>query len=172
MAIKLREVVTFKYLGVWISSNLSILKLHAPKPDEYMYRTFAPYSKPDTIISLYKSQVLPILDYASVVWEPHLKKDKLLLEAVQLQATRMASRQWKENSVSLNQRFELLTLESRRKYFKLLLTYKFLSGYILIVPQAILYNTLTQTLDCFILNIYFNLLLRLKLIITPFSLTL
>ena len=31
----LEEVVTFKYLGVWISSDLSILKLHAPKPDEF-----------------------------------------------------------------------------------------------------------------------------------------
>ena len=43
---------------------------------------------------------------------------------------------------------------------------------ILIVPQAILYSTLTQTLDCFILNILFNLLLRLKIFIIPFSLTL
>ena len=75
---------------------------------------------------LYKSQVLPILDYTSVVWEPHLKKDKLLLGAVQLQATRMASKQ--ENSVSLNQRFELQTLESRCKYL-ILLIYKFLNGY-------------------------------------------
>ena len=82
------------------------MELRARRVVGYMYRTFAPYRKPDTIISLYKSQVLPILDYTSVVWEPHLKKDKLLLEAVQLQATRMASRQWKENSVSLNQRFE------------------------------------------------------------------
>ena len=78
---------------------------------------------------LYKSQVLPLLDYASVVWDPHLKKDKLLLESVQLFATRIASKSWKENSVSLNRRFELSTLEHRRQYFKLLLTYKFLNGY-------------------------------------------
>ena len=99
--------ITFKYLGVWISSDLSWTKhiettcSKARRVLGYMYRTFAPHCESDTIISLYKSQVLPILDYASVVWEPHLKKDKLLLEAVQLQATRMASRQWKENSVSL-----------------------------------------------------------------------
>ena len=105
-----------------------------------MYRTFAPYCKPDTIISLYKFQVLPILDYASVVWEPHLKKNKLLLEAVQLQGTRMASRQREENSVLLNRRFELPTLESRRKYLNYYLQ-AFKVG-ILIVPQAILYSTL------------------------------
>ena len=127
-----KEVVTFKYLGGWISCDLSILKLHTPKPDEfwdtwYMYRTFAPYCTPDTIISLYKSQVLPIIDYASVVWEPHMKKFKLLLEAVRLQATRMASRQWKESSASLGQRFELTTLECRCKYYQNY--HKFLSGY-------------------------------------------
>ena len=83
------------------------MELQARRVVGYMYRMFTPYCEPDTIISLYKSQVLPILDFASVVWEPHLKKDKILLEAVQLQVTRMASRQWKENSVSLNQRFEL-----------------------------------------------------------------
>ena len=122
---QIEEVVTFKYLGVWISSDLSWTKhieITCSKARQvlgYMYRTFALYCEPNTI---YKSQVLPIRDYASVVWEPHLKKDKLLLEAVQLQATRMASRQWKEKSVLLNERFELPTLESRCKYFKLLLT--------------------------------------------------
>ena len=40
-----------------------------------------------------------------------------------------ASKSWKENSVSLNRRFELSTLEHRRQYFKLLHTYKFLNGY-------------------------------------------
>ena len=123
----LEEVVTFKYLGVWIISDLSIMKLHAPKPDELWdtctERLHHNYCKPDSIISLCKSQVLPILDYALVISEPHLKKDKLLLEAVQLQVTRLASRQWKENSTSLNQRFKLPTLECRRIYFKLLLTY-------------------------------------------------
>ena len=96
----LSEVVTFKYL---ISSDLSWTKhieITCSKVRRvlgYMYRTFAPYCELDTIISLYKSQVLPILDYASVIWEPHLKKAKLLLEAVQLQATRMARRQWKDS---------------------------------------------------------------------------
>ena len=33
-----------------------------------------------TILTFYSV----MLDYASVVWEPHLKKDKLLLESVQL----------------------------------------------------------------------------------------
>ena len=31
-----------------------------------------------------KSQVLPVLEYTCNVWDPHLKKDQLLLESVQL----------------------------------------------------------------------------------------
>ena len=95
----------------------------------YMYRTFSPYCNSNTIISLYKSQVLPILDYASVVWDPHLKKDKLLLDSVQLFAMRMASRSWKSDSQALSTQYELPSLSSRRSYFKLLYTFKFLNGY-------------------------------------------
>lgn len=41
----------------------------------------------------------------------------------------MASKQWKGNSASLNQNFSLPTIECRHKYFRLLLTYKFLNAY-------------------------------------------
>ena len=47
---------------------------------------------------------------------PHLKKDKLLLESVQLQATRMASKQWKGDSASLNQKFSLPIARNPRTF--------------------------------------------------------
>ena len=55
---QIEEVVTFKYLDVWISSDLSWTKhieitcSKARRVLGYMYRTFAPYCEPDTIISL------------------------------------------------------------------------------------------------------------------------
>ena len=39
-------------------------------------------------------QVITILDYACVVWDPHFKKDKELLESIQLFATHMAAKSW------------------------------------------------------------------------------
>ena len=47
------------------------------------------YLEQDMFITLYKSLVRPILEYASPVWSPHRKKDKLRLEQVQRRATKL-----------------------------------------------------------------------------------
>ena len=44
------------------------------------------------ILTLYKAHVLPMLDYACIVWDPHLRKDQLLLKSVQHFALKIASR--------------------------------------------------------------------------------
>ena len=95
----------------------------------YMFRTFSPHCSPDSIIRLYKAQVLPILEYGSVVWDSHFKKDQILLENVQLFALRIATKSWSEQYSTLTSRFQLPTLSSHRSYHKLLCTYKFLNGY-------------------------------------------
>ena len=66
---------------------------------------------------LYKPQVLPILDYACVVWDPHFKKDKLLLESVQNFALKIIDRSWHaESNNALHLKYGLPTLEARRSY--------------------------------------------------------
>ena len=77
-----------------------------------MFRTFSPHCSPDSIICLYKAQVLPILEYGSVVWDPHIKKDQILLENVQLFALRIATKSWSEQYSTLTSRFQLPTLGS------------------------------------------------------------
>ena len=58
-----------KYLDVWISSDVTWTKhvesvsCKARRLLGFMFRTFSPFCKPETIITLYKSQVLPV-DYA------------------------------------------------------------------------------------------------------------
>ena len=99
-----------------------------------MFRTFSPHCNQDSIIALYKCQVLPILEYACVVCDLHLKKDQQLLESVQLFATRMAARSWTSDSESLNHHFQLPSLSSRRIYFKVLSTYKCLNNCIFCPP--------------------------------------
>ena len=96
----------------------------------YMYRTFSPFCELSVLLSLYKSQVVPILDYACVVWDPHLKKDRLLLDSVQLFAMRMATHSWQEAPQALSSQCQLPPLSSRRSYFKLLYTFKFLNGFL------------------------------------------
>jgi len=55
------------------------------------------YCDPPTTISLYKSQVLSLLDNTSVVCDPHLQTPT---ESIQSFATTVASKLWRESSAT------------------------------------------------------------------------
>ena len=61
-------------------------------------------------------KALPVLDYACIVWDPHLKKDCLLIENIQLFAARMATKSWRANASTLNETLNLPPIASRRAY--------------------------------------------------------
>ena len=82
------------------------------------------------LLTLYKAYVLPMLDYACIVWDPHLKKDQLLLESVQHSALKIASRSWNLDYQTLCTQYDLASLTNRRSYFKLLTTFKFVHGFL------------------------------------------
>jgi len=73
--IQIESVSHFKYLGVWISDELTWSKhvesicCKARRILGYMFRTFSSHCNQDSIIALYKCQVLPILEYACIVWD-------------------------------------------------------------------------------------------------------
>ena len=173
----IQPVEHYKYLGVWISSDLTWSKhvesisCKARRLLGFMFRTFSPFCKPEAIITLYKSQVLPVVDYACVVWDPHLKRDQYLLESVQTFALRMASRSWRVNAEELNSQFQLPTLTSRRSYFKLLMTFKFLND-LLYCPQIFLFLMPPPILEFSILVNLLYLLPEQQLILTHFLLVL
>ena len=128
--LRLKQVHHFKYLGVWLSDdltwekNVKYITNRARRHLGYIFRMFSPYCSPDSLIRLYRSQVLPIIEYGCIVWDPHLVKHKQQLERIQLFATRIASKQWTESADSLNSHFCLPSLCLRRNYLKLLYMYK------------------------------------------------
>jgi len=127
---QIERVSHFKYLGIWLSEDLTWTKhiesicCKARRLLGLIYRTFSPHCSPELILHLYKTQVMPILEYGCIIWDPHFNKDKILLENIQLFAIRIATRFNKNSSPPL----QLASLESRRQYHKLLYTFKFLNG--------------------------------------------
>ena len=88
-----------------------------------VYRSFQ-HLTPTIFRMLYVSLVRPHLDYASVVWNPHLLKDIRALEAVQRRATRMVPQ---FGTMTYVERLTFLNLPSlyyRRRRMDMIITYK------------------------------------------------
>ncbi|CAC5361163.1 unnamed protein product [Mytilus coruscus] len=81
-------------LGVTFESNLkfekhiSTIVNKAQRVLSLIHHSFD-YMDQDMFLTLYKSIVRPLLEYATCVWSPHLKKDIRKLESVQRRATKL-----------------------------------------------------------------------------------
>ena len=121
----LEVVLTFKYLGVLLSSDLSWTHhiqgvcSKARKILGLLYRRYYQYSDSRTLCQLYLSLVRPHLDYATQVWDPHLQRDINSLECLQKFALRLCSKQWDTGYHELLNMFSLPSLENRRLHLKL-----------------------------------------------------
>ena len=96
----------------------------------FIYRFFPPLCDAGTILTLYKAHVLLMLDYICIVWDPHLRKEQLLLESVQHFALKIASRSWNLDYQTLRTHYDLAPLTNRRSCFKFLATFKFVHGFL------------------------------------------
>ena len=121
----LEQVNSFRYLGVVISSNLSwsrhieVINSRAKKLLGLIYRQFSQHANCATLLRIYEALVRPHVEYAAQVWDPHLQKDKILLEGVQKYALRICSKQWHLSYDELLQKFHVPKLSTRRLYFRL-----------------------------------------------------
>ena len=126
----LDQVKMFKYLGVLLSHDLSwgehvqSVCSKAKKILGLCYRQFYNNSPSNSLVQLYLSLVRPHLDYASAIWSPHVKKDKIAHENVQKFACRMATRSWDSSYQDLLDFVDLPSLECRRLETRLCLLYK------------------------------------------------
>ena len=85
----LERVYSYKYLGLILtcslswSSHISSIKKRSKKILGLIYRHFYPHSSTPVLLSLYKTIVRPILEYASAVWDPNSSSLTASIESVQ-----------------------------------------------------------------------------------------
>ncbi len=131
--VELQLVEEQKDLGLLIDSKLKFSKhitqsvSKANRNLGLIARTFT-YLDKDMFVQLYKSLVRPHLEYATPVWSPLLKKDRVAIENVQRRASRLlqvyANKEYQERLRSLG----LPSLEYRRERADLVQVYKIFNG--------------------------------------------
>ena len=134
---------TIRDLGVLISQNLTFSPhccMIAAKANQmlgFLFKVLPPDQK--LLVTAYKVYVRPILEYATTVWSPHLSKDILLLENVQLYFTRRVlgylNLNYPERLILLGLEF----LEMRRLQADLILCYKILTENVSVNCQEFLF---------------------------------
>ena len=131
------EVTTAKDLGVNFndkgdfSDHIQVKTSKAKQMSGYILRTFI-IRNPEPLMMLFKSIVLPHLEYCVIVWNPYLQKEINMLEQVQRSFT---SRLDGMNDLNYYQRLKKLniySLERRRDRYIILYIFKILCN---IVPN-------------------------------------
>ena len=123
-----------KYLGVVIDQHLT-WKEHvnnicskAIKAKAFLQRNL--HQCPASVKSnCYTSLVRPILEYAAVVWSPHLQCQKNQIEKIQRSAARFVTNDFSYHSsvTSMLTHLKWPSLEQRRNFLKLIMFYKILN---------------------------------------------
>lgn len=103
----------------------------------FINRTCRDFPDPSTFKALYNTIVRPKMEYATPIWTPHTDQEMKSLESVQNRFLRLfAYKQgqpmhWTDHDYDpIRTRFNISTLESRRKYNDALLLYKTWNGFI------------------------------------------
>ena len=147
----LRSVPNTPYLGVTISTDLKFnIHLNKNVPKSYQCLAFVRRNLkycPEKLRCLsYISLIRSKLEYASSVWDPHLRKDIHYLEMVQRRAARFIKRDYSYES-SVTQMLDLSSLENRRKINKLTVLYKIRNDLVCIKATGYLERADPRTRD-------------------------
>ena len=134
------KVPSVTYLGVSVSSDLSwtahinSISSKAKRQVVLLHRQFhnaSPFCKDQ----LYKSLVLPILDYCSSFWHPNYATHVSKLESVKKFAARFVIGRWSDSYDTLLSHLKWPKLSTRRKKQKLLLCNRILNNCSILLPS-------------------------------------
>ena len=137
---RILQVPSVVYLGVTLSQDLSFsthinnVCVKAKSQLGLLYRLLHKAS-PTALNQLYKSLVLPTLDYCSSLWDPYYENHVNRLESVQKFAARLVTKRWKAPHDQLLRTLKWERLTVRRKKQKVLLCHRILRGGSLIPPS-------------------------------------
>ena len=84
-----------------------------------------------TSLSIYKSFIIPLLEYNTEIWTPHLEKDKDCIECVQIRYTKQICNRCNIPNISYQDRLyklDLRSLKDRKKEFDLISMFKIING--------------------------------------------
>ena len=129
----IKKVANEKDLGVIIDNKLTFRDHISAKVNlanrnlGIIFRTFT-YLDTEMFMSLYKSLVRPHLEYATVIWFPLYKKDRITIENVQRRATKLVRACKNFSYPERLRKLGLPTLEYRRKRSDIIQVYKILNG--------------------------------------------
>ena len=133
-------VGSFCLLGVTITSDLT-WRMHINETISkskrllgFLYRVFREGGQ-KCLSRLYRSVVLPHLDYCSSVWDPPHKTHIKCLEGVQSFAARIVTSRWASDVVRLKSTLKWPSLEDRRRFQRICLCRRILDGSSIIEPS-------------------------------------
>ena len=127
----LQSTNTAKYLGIHIDSTLKwnthINKIaqRANTTSAFLHRNIR--TCPRKIKHLaYTTLVRPILEYASIIWDPHTDSNTLKLETVQRRSARRIMQNYNRHAsvTTMLQHIDLPTLQQRRRHSKIIMLYR------------------------------------------------
>ena len=131
------EVTTAKDLGINFNNNgdfsdhILIKTSKAKQMSGYILRTFM-IRNPEPLMLLFKSLVLPHLEYCVIVWNPYLQKEITMLEQIQRSFTSKLEGLNELNYYQRLKKLDIYSLERRRDRYIILYIFKILNN---IVPN-------------------------------------
>ena len=129
----IEETVMAKDLGVYFnnkgdfSDHIKIKKSKAKQISGYILRTFLT-RKTEPMMLLFKSLVLPIIDYSCVVWSPHKLQEISMLESVQRYYTSKLEDMENLNYYERLKKLKIYSCQRRRDRYIIMYIFKIIHG--------------------------------------------